>query len=343
MMRVLITVDTEAWPPKGPPPREHIAAAVARDIFGVTAAGEFGIRRQMDILDRHGLKAVFHVEALFATAVGLEPLAQVVRTIDERGHDVQLHLHTEWLGRMAAPLVPIPPLSPGEKAAAGQHLRFFDGAAQERLLAEGLANLRAAGARSVVAFRAGNFAADNASLGALARLGLLFDTSYNAPYLGRACDIRVPGLLLQPAMLEGVCELPVTCYRAGRRLRHAQVNGCSTAELRALLAAAAARGDRTFVIVFHGFELLNTKKDGPDPIVLRRFESLCAHLAECRDVYRVVTFAELAREAASSPAPTLEARVGSAGLLGPAPDAPLVAPFAGRMIRLAEQVLRRLR
>ena len=68
-----------------------------RDIYGETAAGKFGVPFQLDVLDEYELKGVFFVEALFADAVGVQPLRNIVHLVQSRGHEVQLHLHTEWL------------------------------------------------------------------------------------------------------------------------------------------------------------------------------------------------------------------------------------------------------
>lgn len=329
-LRVFITVDTEAWPPKGRPVREHIAEAVRRDVFGVTPAGEFGIRRQMDVLDRHGLKAAYFVESLFASAAGIEPLAEVVAAIDSRGHDVQFHLHSEWNGRMETPLVPVPILAEKDRARgdlAGQHLRHYGSEAQTILLAKGLTNLRDAGARSVRAFRAGNFGADLETLRSLAGLGVTYDTSWNAPYVGAACGIDLGRPLFRAERVEGVWEVPITHYATARGIRHAQVNGCSACELRHLLESAWRRGDRSFVIVFHGFELLNARRDGPDTIVFRRFESLCRHLAAERARFVTATFRDL----------------DPASVSGGTAAVPLRGNLLGAAVRIAEQALRRLR
>ena len=45
----------------------------------------------------HGLKGVFCVEPLFATRLGLARLQKMVGLIQDAGHEVQLHLHTEWV------------------------------------------------------------------------------------------------------------------------------------------------------------------------------------------------------------------------------------------------------
>src|SRR5450432_4005187 len=97
MLDVFITVDTEVWPRYADWRQARLARDIERDIYGMTKQGEFGVGYQMDVLDAHGLRAVFFVEALFAMVVGFEALTRLVQMIQQRGHEVQLHLHTEWL------------------------------------------------------------------------------------------------------------------------------------------------------------------------------------------------------------------------------------------------------
>src|SRR3546814_1564383 len=51
----------------------------------------------MDMLERHGLTGVFFVDPMPALVYGPKIIAEIVRPIVARGHEVQLHIHTEWL------------------------------------------------------------------------------------------------------------------------------------------------------------------------------------------------------------------------------------------------------
>jgi hypothetical protein len=290
MLDVFITIDTEAWP-RDPDWR---ATAMRRDIdvdiYGETSEGRFGIGYQMDVFEEHGLKAVFFVEALFACAVGLSPLRDLVAMIRGRGHEVQLHLHTEWLAWMESPVLP---------GRTGQNMKDFTEDEQALLIARGLENLEACGAGRVCAFRAGNYGADFATLRALARNGILYDTSHNAAYLDAECGLRTPDAFLQPRWLEGVHEFPISSFRdwPGHD-RHAQLCACTERELEFALMEAWRRGWFSFVLVSHSFELLRgRKKPGRAPtadrIVIRRFEHLCRFLSEHRDKFRTSGFSEI--------------------------------------------------
>jgi hypothetical protein len=83
----------------------------------------------------------------------------------------------------------------------------------------------------------------------------------------------------------------MTVYRDGTpTLRHAQLTACSSAEMEGLLWQAVEQERKAFVILSHGFELLNKAKDRPDDVVVQRFGRLCAFLDRHRDVFRVRGF-----------------------------------------------------
>src|SRR5262245_32802828 len=103
MLNVFITVDTEVWPLRSNWRTEGLGGDIARDIYGETSEGNVGLSYQLDILAKKGLEAVFLVEPLFAEVAGPEALAKIVNAVQDRGHEVQLHLHPEWLGWMKSP------------------------------------------------------------------------------------------------------------------------------------------------------------------------------------------------------------------------------------------------
>ena len=103
---VYITVDTEVWPQSAPTSAADLDNIYAEDVYGTTESGAFGVTFQMDVLNSYGLRAVFFVEALAATAFGSDHLARLVSTIQDRGHEVQLHVHPEWLKLGARSILP---------------------------------------------------------------------------------------------------------------------------------------------------------------------------------------------------------------------------------------------
>jgi hypothetical protein len=173
----------------------------------------------MDVLDAHGLKAIFFVEALFACAVGLNRLREIVSMTRDRRHDIQLHIHTEWLSWMSEPIL---------QGKFGQDTRDFGEDEKAILIGRALKNLRDAGASEVCAFRAGNYGINFETLRTLARLGIVYVSSYNYPFLGAACGLDTPKPFLQPRRIEGVYEFTITFYRDWPgHVRHLQLFVCS--------------------------------------------------------------------------------------------------------------------
>lgn len=307
-VKVFVTIDTEAWP-RCPRWREtSLRDDVEREIYGTTSNGPFGIGYQMDVLEAYGLKAVFFVETLFACAVGIDPLRNIVQEIERRGHDVQLHVHPEWLKWMS------PSLLPGRHA---HNLKDLSQDEQEILLVAGLENLRRCGIHNPCAFRAGNYSANFDTLRALARLGIKYDTSYNACYLDSDCGLRTESRLLQPQLLSGIYEFPISFFSDWPgHFRHAQLCACSSRELQTVLLNAWHLGWYSFVLVTHSFELVKRRnRTGvppvPDWVVIRRFERLCRFLAEHADKFQTCGFGDVDAAEIDHLAPTraLKSRV----------------------------------
>jgi len=288
MLKVFFTVDTEIWCDGWDDLDRKFPAAFQRYIYGPTDQGNYALPMTMEILSDHGLKGVFFVEPLFATRFGLAPLQEVVQLIKQAGHEVQLHLHTEWVDEARDGTLP----AIDEKH---ENMRQFSQADQSTLIGAGLTLLRSAGVKSINTFRAGNYGLNTATLAALAENGIDFDTSYNAAAEIGVDDVAPGQILTQPKQFRSVTEYPVTVYRdrGGSSLRLFQLNACSFGEFTRILTTAVDLGWESVVIVSHNFELLNQRKNRPDPIVVRRFRKLCRFLEANNDRFEVTGFAGL--------------------------------------------------
>lgn len=270
MTSVLITIDTELS--AGLYQRGvSLANNIATSIHGRTPAGDFGVGWMIDRFDDHGLTGVFFVDPMPALVYGPDFLADIVGPIVARGHEVQLHIHTEWL--QWARLSPVT----GEvRANIGDYSRGD----QAILLGTALKLLVAAGAPWPTAFRAGNFGASDATLDALTQLGISFDSSFNPAIAGEVCAIDLPAGTIEPLEHHGVVEMPVSVVAATRRaLRPAQICAMSIWEMRAMLDHAAAEGMSAQTIVTHSFEMLNRARTRPNRMVIRRFEAMCEEVS----------------------------------------------------------------
>ena len=288
MLKVFFTVDTEIWCGGWDDLDDRFPAAFRQYVYGPTDQGDYALPMTMEILNDHGLKGVFFVEPLFATRFGMAPLLETVHLIREAGHEVQLHLHTEWVDEARDGSLPV---IDGKR----ENLREFSLADQSALIRTGLNLLRSAGAGPINAFRAGNYGLNSATLAALAENGIDYDTSYNAAAEIGVADVAPGEILTQPKRFNSVIEYPVTVYRdrGGDSLRLFQLNACSFSEITSVLTTAVDLGWESVVMVSHNFELLNQRKNRPDPIVVRRFRKLCRYLDMNRDRFEVAGFAGL--------------------------------------------------
>jgi hypothetical protein len=319
MMKLLITIDTESYPMTANWRGCRLADDLRRDVYGMTADGEFGIRYQSKVLRDAGLKAVFFVEALFASVpeIGSGPLEQIVGEILDAGHEVQLHLHPEWV--QFIPILNLPPLN---------RINHYKYDQQKTLLELGMNNLAKAGV-SVTAFRAGDYAANSETLRALSDLGLKYDTSYNLPYLGTNCTLKALDNSLRPTKINGVWEFPITHFQDyPGHCRHLQLSACSANEIRHVIDKAAEKEWGYLVLVSHSFEMLNNRRSR-EPVsvsleVVRRFEQLAGLLRARTAQVQTVGFNDLG-----------EPPYGSADIV------PIKGLWRNTALRNAEQIYRR--
>jgi len=287
MLPVLITIDTEYS-------SGHYRHAEGRDrarnfdraIACRSAAGDVGLFYQLDVFERSGIRAVFFVDPMPALVWGQEAVDAVVQPILARGHEVQLHCHTEWLE--FAEKSPIP-------GRTGVNIKDFTLAEQIIVLEWCLQRIVDAGAPRPTAFRAGNYGANDDTLRALAELGLQWDSSFPAGYDGSLCDISLVQGDCRPVEHCGMTEFPASAIAARRGHRHAQLTALSFAEIESAIIHAARSGWPGFCLVSHSFELFNRQAQKPNALLRARFEKLCAWLANS-DAAFGATFADLPAE-----------------------------------------------
>lgn len=309
-LRVYLTVDTELWPSVPGWPARRLPAGyggfsdvLAADIHGLTSQGGYGLPYQIGVLNHYGLRASYFVETLFSACAGAAPLAHIVQLVRDGGHEVQLHLHPEWLGELAGSGEAAAALTPHQPC---QYLWQLPQQQQSDLIRDGIASLQAAGAPRPLAFRAGSYGGDRSLLRALAHNGIPFDSSYDPTYLSGNWGQHIA----QPQRLDGVWEFPVAAFTdlPGHQ-RHAQLCACSFAEMRHALQSAWRAGWHDFVIVLHSFELITKRGGGrlavPDRLAIARYTQLCAFLAAHRDRYRTTVFSELDTLGMPPPTPAL--------------------------------------
>ena len=280
MTRVFITIDTEysSGLYTGPGAADR-ADNFARSISCETPTGASGVSHKLELLEEHGQKAVFFVDPMPALVWGVAAIEDIVGPIVAAGQDVQLHCHTEWLGLAGA-------ANPLASRATGRNLFDFDFEDQCAILDYARSTLIAAGAPPPVAFRAGNYGANDDTLRALAALGFDYDSSHCPALVGNGdCRIGLTAENRQPIGHMGVLEVPVGAIGTmGGGLRHAQITALTLGELLCAIRHARDSGNDSFTLVSHSFELINRRRMAVNPIVRRRFGGLVKALGSMRGV-----------------------------------------------------------
>lgn len=272
MTCVYITIDTEysSGLVRGIGPNDR-AENYARSIACVTPEGPAGIGHKLKLFEQCGINAVFFVDPMPALVWGVAAIEDIVAPILEAGQDVQLHCHTEWLALAGN-------ANPLESGRTGQNLHDFPLDEQHQILEYARDTLIRAGAPVPVAFRAGNYGADDNTLRALRDLGIRYDSSH-CPALPSANHISLGSETCDPVMFEGVIEVPVGSIGTfGGGQRHAQITALTLQEMRAAIRYARDTARTSFTLVSHSFELINRRKLAVNSIVRRRFEGLCRAL-----------------------------------------------------------------
>jgi peptidoglycan/xylan/chitin deacetylase (PgdA/CDA1 family) len=278
MTRVYITIDTEYS--SGLYNGCNVADRsenYARSIACVTPDGPAGITHKLALLAQHNQKAVFFVDPMPALVWGVAAIEDIVAPILEAGQDVQLHCHTEWLELAGA----ANPLASGR---TGKNIAEFPLEEQVELLSYARDTLMAAGAPAPVAFRAGNYGANDDTLRALAAIGLTYDSSH-CPALTDACWISLGPEDRDPVLHHGIIEVPAgTIGTLGGGQRHAQITALTLSEMLAAIRHARDTGHDSFTLVSHSFELINRRTLSVNQIVRRRFDRLVKTVATMKGV-----------------------------------------------------------
>ena len=296
---VFITIDTEHS--IGGAFADPALKPVGNDkrIYGRVDGKEYGIPLIMDIADRYGIPLTFFVEVLNKYYFGEDETREVCEYILGRGHDVQLHLHPNYLNFREE--------NPGAQRYR-DNMSAYSLEEQSALIAEGKELLTRYCGRAPVAFRAGNYGADANTLKALKANSILMDSSYNAAFSKHGRRIHTEQLN-DAVEIDGVWELPITNFienipLRGERLKPLDINGVSLAEMKAVIHQAIdGRGPRSLTLILHSFSFLKAKdvqyrECAVRKYVIERFEGLCRTLAELGDRVWCRGFSGLSTEGA---------------------------------------------
>ncbi|MCO5132378.1 MAG: hypothetical protein M9932_17785 [Xanthobacteraceae bacterium] len=227
-------------------------------IWGRFTEGEGGILAMMRIAEKHGARLTMFTDLAEVGLYG-DAMIEVAQEIDRRGHDLELHCHPEFMPGQVWDEVGI------------RQLRLLNDASPEQAEATVkylLAAYAQASTKSPVAFRGGSYRFNSALLRALAKAGVMIDSSYNP---SKPKQSRVHELRAAFNWSNGVLELPISClpdYNGAPDLTdfNFNVGRLSTAEkmLDFLTKFHAAYPGEIAVLVMHSWSF--SKPSGSDVV-----------------------------------------------------------------------------
>ena len=240
-MNVFLTVDIETY-----------TGDYDRDVFGYGKGLDF----ILETLNYFGIKATFFVEALGATRWGIEPLKKVCSTIKKTEHDIQLHVHPK-VAKISGINI------------KNDKLRTYDKEIQKELIKIGLAKLVQCGAKNIVAFRAGDLAADKNTLTAMEEAGLFISSNRD---LDQKSSIHTKINDHFPVKNDlskkgNIVDLPVTCFRSSLpfwdgQYRHFEICAMGTKEMISAVSKMLKTEYSCATILTHPGEFFRLTKKG---------------------------------------------------------------------------------
>lgn len=252
----------------------------------------------LNALSAFGLKGTFFIETLNAHYFGANEMSSAARQIAKRGHDLQLHIHPcwryfrdpDWRSKVKG--------IQKNDSMAGRSVEET-----EELIGDAKCLFEEMTKCSPVALRTGNLEIDRAVYQVMRELGITISSSIGLGFWGPSD----PSLRLNSGLwrVEEVIEIPVTSYRGSallprNELRLLTVPGTSFPEIVTLLEAARKVGMSPVVLLGHASDFCELKdwrtnpRYVPNRINQGRFKRTCQYLTKRRDLFRVVTFGEMA-------------------------------------------------
>jgi len=161
-----ISFDVEALP--GRASRDP----VDRLVWGRVGGGEFGIGRISGILKQHGIKGNFLIDFASCLLYGDRAVGEIADYLLAEGHEVHVHLHSEWMVRKWG--------LQSRRWSATVGMDQIDGPLSEALLEYAALKYQSLVGLEPALFRAGAFRFNAATLAAAERAGFKVCSNFNS-------------------------------------------------------------------------------------------------------------------------------------------------------------------
>jgi hypothetical protein len=264
-----------------------------RHIYCIIDGKDYGIGLIMTILEKHGFHGVFFIETEARFYFGEATMEKIIRSIVDRGHEVQLHVHPVFRA-----------FEGGNKRPEKRSDNMDDYPLEEqvRIIGEGKAFLEKASGRPVSAFRSGSYRANWDTVAACERNGIRYFSNYNLAIPGCLYGNDFPGMNGPFELRPGLYEFPITAFKesGGRKEWNPfQICSASDSEMRKASQWYSEGGIGCLTFITHSFEFV-TPDDyrytsmRPNHLHIRRLEKLCGYFRGRPESFANATFSSLA-------------------------------------------------
>ena len=228
----------------------------------------------LNILDKYRIKAVFFASVFEHCRFGEKPLREVLKFIEEKGHDIQLHTHPFWCyGRT--------------------HMWEYSAEEQTKIIDDGRQLLKDWLGRYPIAHRSGAYGINRDTLQALRRNNINIDSSM----FHKRPNCKVTWSRNQIAEKDGLLEIPVTGFykqkyldfrlfkiKYRKRFIKTDINWCSQEELLNFVEQAKKKNIKVVNLFMHSYSFLthdqNFTNFDHDIKALNNFEYLLSNWSQ---------------------------------------------------------------
>ena len=286
---LLITIDTETSigytgkDYKPIPPEIRIQGKIKKKYYGIPLI--------MDLLEKHSIKGVFFLNA-YEYFYHKDKIKKIAQEIKNRGHEVQLHVHKEWMC-----------FKGNKNPKPGEHIKCLPLGStkkQSEIIKIGKNLIQEWTGEMPIAHRGGSYKADLNTIKALKKNNIPIDSSINSPSheLSRYFKIN------QVSEKDSIIQIPLYNFQVTwpkKKYRQFDIEANNLSNLKFLVKQAKKNNISPVILMMHSWSLmkgnkykyseLNKNIYKPDKKHIKRFDKFLAYVSKDPEV-KAITMKE---------------------------------------------------
>lgn len=243
---------------------------IDRLVWGRFDGEEYGISRICDILDQYGIKGNFLIDFSACLLYGDKPVREAIQFLLSHGHEVHVHLHSEWVVRKWK-------LQCKEWSGGPVGMEMLDEALNQSVLQYAVFKYRSLAGREPIVFRAGGYRFNAGTVNAARKLGFTACSNFNSSRHAGVWSSAEPAILNNEPFRwqNGLVELPVDF--SPEPLTHEWEKYLGSFD-----RVLSRKHIKTFNLTLHSWSLLTREASGHfvgfSAAHERRLQEICEHL-----------------------------------------------------------------